>query len=184
MVKFDDGYDKYQVTVCAPPEWCLLTGEDACVATKDMFESSGDGIPLLKNCSTSCSPEPKKRKISVNTLSCDTCLDNGYTIKTDCVKRKCPPLFTKCQQHGYTLKGMSPNGNITVKVSAKSCATPTQCNVDAKEMQEFIQGEFAEFVVRDAIINDFSMQCKSSAACMFQSVVVFGIACLLSIFGN
>ena len=178
MMKFDDTYEQFKFTTCIPTEYCHLTGEKACVISRNMLEGMGQENGVLKNCTISCSPEPAKPKIPSDTLSCVTCFDNGH-VKTDCVKQKCSPGFAMCKNMSYTV--MSVNENITIHVSEKGCAPSAECKADKRELKEFIRQSTAQSLP-DVVINDFLMQCSSTATLPFPLVELIFIALLISMF--
>ena len=176
----DDAYKQFKFTWCAATEYCHLIGENSCFLSRKMLEYEDQEYGAPENCTTSCSPEPANitQKIPSNTLSCVTCFDNGHR-KTDCVKRKCPPGFAMCKNMSYT--GMSLNENITFHHSEKGCAPPAECKLGERELKEFIRQSTAQFLP-DVVINNFAMQCSSTAALTFPLMELTVIAILISMF--
>ena len=143
---------------CSVSEYCQFSEEQTCKMSKNMLENMGLKNPSVKNCTISCLPKPLKKIFSTDTPTCDVCMESGE-LKTECVKQKCQPGLTMCRNVAYTIKSKNLSSPITASV--KGCAAPTECEVDRKEMAEFIRAQSAQ-ALPDVFISDFSMHCSNS----------------------
>ena len=150
------------LTACSAPEFCNVNKTKVCSFLKSQLHIWNE--PNVSDCTISCSPKPTNEEPINTNQSCDTCFDSKVKgqerVKSECVKRKCYPGFTKCKTISYSVE--SKLQNYKEQFVMKSCASETECNIKQEEWRKFFRGIRA-LRMPDIVVTGFSMQCSSAS---------------------